>query len=129
MSTQWLFAEGGDSTSVYPHSGCLCYEEMEGETPDQFPLSLCFFDPSPIPPNHFFKFIGCLSLGCLEKLIQKIYSVYQLTNDCCYFIICEMSNLRVPENPWKCIKPTDGLLQLIFFQTDLYTKWFYFCQE
>ena len=22
------------SGSVYPHSGCLCYKELEGETPD-----------------------------------------------------------------------------------------------
>ena len=28
-----LFGIDSHSGSVYPHSGCLCYEGMEGETP------------------------------------------------------------------------------------------------
>ena len=33
-SSTALFGIGPHSGSVYPHSGCLCDEEMEGGTPD-----------------------------------------------------------------------------------------------
>ena len=33
-SSRALFGIDPHSGSVYPHSGCLCYEGMEGGTPD-----------------------------------------------------------------------------------------------